>query len=115
MWAHIKLLCHIGKLNGTDIDDNSEDGIRDVIKNAFTRTATIVDILYKCSAKNIQEVVVKSLYEFSAAEDRFQNTTSSLDKTTVGIQDECISKSENNNPQTDGHATWQTSQPFRES
>ncbi|XP_010908769.2 separase isoform X2 [Elaeis guineensis] len=89
MWAHIKLLCHIGKLNGTDIDDNSEDGIRDVIKNAFTRTATIVDILYKCSAKNIQEVVVKSLYEFSAAEDRFQNTTSSLDLVKLWVKMIC--------------------------
>lgn len=86
MWTHVKLLCHIGKSNGTDIDDNSEDGIRDVIKNAFTRTATIVDILHKCSARNIQEVVVKSLYEFSAVEDRFQNMTGSLNLVKMWVK-----------------------------
>lgn len=83
MWTHVKLLCHIGKSNGTE---NSDDGIGDVIKNAFTRTATIVDILHKCGAKNIQEVVVKSLYEFSAAEDRFQNMTFSLDLVKMWVK-----------------------------
>ena len=67
--THVKLLLrmHLNKSNGIFDSNISEDAVKGVIADAFTRSAMILDILHKCCAANIYDIAVKNLVELSAA------------------------------------------------
>ncbi|KAJ8471851.1 hypothetical protein OPV22_026194 [Ensete ventricosum] len=80
IWTYVKLMCRMysSKSKGVYSDNTAEAQYKDAINDALSRIATVVDFLYKCGAKNIKEIIIKSLYELSAAEDIFHYMTGLL-------------------------------------
>lgn len=80
IWANVNLVCrrYSDKLRGFNVDCISKDSVKDVINDAFTRIATIVDTLHRCGATDTNETVVKSLFQLSATEGIFENLNGSL-------------------------------------
>lgn len=66
------------KSKGVYSDNTAEVQYKDAINDALSRIATVIDFLYKCGAKNIKEIIIKSLYKLSAAEDIFHDMTGLL-------------------------------------
>lgn len=59
------------KLHSDNID---EDGHKDAINDALTRISKIIGFLHKYDTVNIKDIIVKSLYEFSAADEALNDT-----------------------------------------
>lgn len=55
-------------------DNIDEDGYKDAINDALTRILKIIGFLHKYDTVNIKGIIVKSLYEFSAADEALNDT-----------------------------------------
>ncbi|CAL9041755.1 unnamed protein product [Musa banksii] len=80
IWTYVKLMCgmYSSKSKGVYSDNMAEVQYKDAINDALSRIATVIDFLYKCGAKNIKEIIIKSLYKLSAAEDILHDMTGLL-------------------------------------
>ncbi|XP_062221862.1 separase [Phragmites australis] len=90
IWANVRHSYHrqSAATEGNEIiDDLPKDKLKDVIVDAFTRIAKMVDVLHRCGAKITCEIVARSLSELLADGDmpEYHNSSLALIKLWVKI------------------------------
>ncbi|XP_022748574.1 separase isoform X3 [Durio zibethinus] len=66
-WTNIQLLCEMFNCKKVCDDHLSEDTIRDLITDACTRSAFLLEVLHACGNLKVERIIVESLENWSAA------------------------------------------------
>lgn len=71
-WTNIQLLCEKFVCKKSSDDHLSEDAIRDLITDACTRSAFLLEVLHACGNLKEKRIMVESLENWAMAEKLFR-------------------------------------------
>ncbi|KAE8690720.1 separase-like isoform X2 [Hibiscus syriacus] len=88
-WTNIQLLCEMYTQKKSSDDHLSEDSIKDLVSDACSRTAFLLEVLHACGNLKVERIIVESLENWSTLENLFRQLSSPMPLIRQWVKIQC--------------------------